>query len=57
MKIWMLYSVVLFQLEVFHGVLNNPSAVKDRCFFYMRDPVNKDDYTEAEYKVSGVSLN
>lgn len=40
------------QLEVFHGVLNDPDLVKNKCFFYLRDPPSKEDFSEDEYKVN-----
>ena len=48
----MLYLVALFQLEIFHGVLNNIDAAKDKSFFYLRDPPNKEELSEDDFKVT-----
>ncbi|XP_071175248.1 uncharacterized protein [Mytilus edulis] len=44
------YDTSVTQLEVFHGVLNDPDLVKNKCFFYLRDPPSKEDFSEDEYK-------
>ena len=44
-------TVTVLQLEIFHGVLNNPDAAKKRSFFYMRKPPVEAEMDENEYKV------
>ncbi|XP_053394800.1 uncharacterized protein LOC123525710 isoform X2 [Mercenaria mercenaria] len=44
------YDTSVTTLEVFHGALNNPSETNNKCLFYMRDPVKKEDYAEDQYK-------
>ena len=41
----------LFQLEVFHGILNNPNVENEKCFVYMRHPPSKTELPEIDYKV------
>ena len=43
--------VICFQLEIFHGVLNNPDAAKKRSFFYMRKPPVEGEMDDKEFKV------
>ncbi|XP_052059702.1 uncharacterized protein LOC127700331 [Mytilus californianus] len=44
------YNTSVTQLEIFHGVLNNPDDVKDKCFFYLRDLPSQDEVSPELYK-------
>ena len=44
------------QLEVMHGVLNDSRDLKDRSFFYLRDPLDRDSCPEGVFKV-GMQYN
>ena len=44
-------TITVLQLEIFHGVLNNPDAAKKRSFFYMRKPPVETEMDENEFKV------
>ncbi|XP_063416779.1 uncharacterized protein LOC134699017 [Mytilus trossulus] len=44
------YNTSVTQLEIFHGVLNDPDEVKDKCFFYLRNPPSQDEVSPELYK-------
>ena len=50
------FCPAFLQLEILHGVLNEPEKYKDRSFFYLRDNVKnyREILPEAEFKVSGL---
>jgi len=43
-----------FQLEIFHGALNNPKASDKKSFFYLREPIKPDSLPEDQYKVCNI---
>ena len=48
----------LFQLEVYHGVLNDIATRKDRSCFYLRQPPVAEEMNEEDYKVyCGMNLS
>ncbi|VDI38996.1 Hypothetical predicted protein [Mytilus galloprovincialis] len=44
------YNTSVTQLEIFHGVLNDPDDVKDKCFFYLRNLPSQDEVSPELYK-------
>ncbi|CAG2215023.1 NPHP3 [Mytilus edulis] len=44
------YNTSVTQLEIFHGVLNNPDDVKDKCFFYLKNLPSQDEVSPELYK-------
>ncbi|XP_076109505.1 uncharacterized protein LOC143078527 [Mytilus galloprovincialis] len=44
------YNTSVTQLEIFHGVLNDPDEVKDKCFFYLRNLPSQDEVPPELYK-------
>ena len=54
----MIFFMILYyiQLEIFHGVLNNPDAAKKRSFFYLRKPPVEGELDEKQYKVANIDL-
>ena len=51
-------QIIVPQLEIMHGVLNDVGSNKDRAFFYLREPKTRESFSsDKEFQVCDICLD